>query len=147
MSLVLATLALLSASPAHAVIYGGNPELTIKVQRPQDDLTGGTVTLETVVLHLCAGGAAMWNVDTQIDPVVGFSMDIPAGNFCEVELVWGDTMELDGDGAYGTFALEYDESATWITLVGATQSVELDPVTWTSGVVHGGNPELDLTIQ
>lgn len=132
------------ASPAaRAVTYSGDPVMTLTVDRPEQDLVEGEVVLDTVRVHTCGGGWASWRPEETIDPVAGWSMDFPTGNLCEVELVWGTTMVLDGQG----YVIEYAEVTTTVDLVGATQTEDLTPFDLVSGVIHGGNPFVMLTIQ
>lgn len=128
---------------AEAAVYGGNPHLTIIADRPEADMTDGEVVLNTVRLHFCAGGVASWAPQISIDPVQGWTMAVPAGDLCELELVWGSEMTLEGDG----YIIEYDETITTIELVGTTQAVDLTPFVVVDGAVYGGNPHLTATIQ
>ncbi len=134
---------ILTSTPALATTYGGNPVLTVGADFTGETLTDGAVTLDKVVLHHCLGGTSIWNTDVDIDPVAGWSMDMPAGDHCSVDFVWSTTMELNGQG----FAIDYDEASTSVTLVGADQQSDLTPFTLVSGVIHGGNPSLTVHIQ
>lgn len=134
-------------TPAHAVIYGGNPELTIWVERSPDDLIDGDVDLTNVKLSVCGGGTTTVSVGAAIDPVAGYTVAIPAGNYCGLTVTWGSVLELTGFGAGGAWVGEYDKPSTYFPLASPIAPVALTPFTVTSGVIYGGNPELHAVIQ
>lgn len=131
------------ALPAHAVVYGGNPHLTLQVDWPGETLTDGAVELGAITVYKCLGGKHEWTPGIPIDPVQGWTMSLPSGNYCSVKFEWDTVMELESDD----FTVEYSQSSTTISLTGASQSVTLSPWRVTDGVVYGGNPNLTVTIQ
>lgn len=147
LALGLATLALLAAPVADAAWYSGNPTLSMQVVWPGADLTDGSAVLEKVRLYHCAGGTSTWFPNVAIDPTVGWQMTLPEGNHCAIMFFWDGPVEIDGDGDNGAFSIEYDEASTTVTLVGATQDEDFTPFITTSGVVHGGNPGIVVTVQ
>lgn len=147
MSVLALALLPLVAPPSHAVVYGGNPGLHIHVDFPNHTLTLGDVELARVRLHSCAG--PVWDTypNAWIDPVDGWSMLMPAGDWCAVTLSWASDMALDGNAQGGTFELAFRGTSTYIPLAATIPAVSLSPFDVVSGVVYGGNPGLHLTIQ
>ena len=137
---------LLSLLPsAHAVIHAGNPHLDFFVTPPEGSLSSGTVDLATVTVERCGGGEDVYIVDATIDPVEGFGLTIAGGDLCAVILAWDSEMVLSGDNAAGPYTVVYDEPSTTVVL-DQTAPVALDPFTVTSGVIHAGNPHLELDV-
>lgn len=141
------TLGLLALPSAHAVIYVGNPDLTITVDRPQHDLTGGSVVLDKVRTHGCLGGTTDYTVDEAIDPVDGWTLGISDGNYCGVTLYWTSAMTLEGVNSSGAFELSYTRSSTYVALATPIPPVGLSPIQVVSGSPGIGLPELQLIIQ
>lgn len=133
-----AALCLLVPSPAHAILYGGNPKLHIQVDRPAQDLVGGVATLDRVVLGGCPGAGPAVEVYADFDPVDGIDVDIPAGDWCSVTLEWGDVTQIEATGFEG----ESDASQTWTDLDPQTLSVSLAPFTVTQGTMSGAGPKV-----
>jgi hypothetical protein len=127
---------------AMAAHYGGNPCLTLRVERAQADLTEGEVVLHEVQVHPCVGQTLTWTPDATIDPVEGWSTSIPAGDYCAVSVVWGTAMELEGNG----YVIEYDQPYTWVQLDGVLQSADLIPFQIVSGSFYGDDPYLVIEI-
>lgn len=145
MSLSFTLLSLLS-NPAStlAIVHGGNPNLHIHVDQAAGYLTQGSVDLDKVRVESCGGGFTDYQVDQSIDPVAGFDLSISGGDLCGVELFWDSEMMLDGSGPQGAFSLSYDQTSTWIALPAQPQA--LTPWTPETGIVHGGNPNIYLSI-
>ena len=141
----LAILLALALPAAHAVIYGGNPNLTITVDHA--DLDTGYADLTSVRLTSCGGGVTTVSVNDTFDPAEGLTVAIPAGNYCAVTLTWGDVMELEGSSPAGSWTAEYDSATTFVPLATPISPVTLSPLDVTSGVIYGGNPNLRLFIQ
>lgn len=140
-------LALALLPSAHAVIYGGNPGLTIDAVRVPNDLTEGSVDLAKVRMHACAGGFTDVTVDDTIDPVASHTVAVPAGNWCGVTLYWDSSMILEGNSPAGPYTLAYDEPTTYFALATPIPLVYLTPYEVVTGVIYGGNPGIQLTIQ
>ena len=146
MTLAISLLALLSNLPAttSAIVHGGNPNLHIHVDQAQGYLTQGSVDLDHVRVAYCGGGFSDYTVADSIDPVAGFDLTISGGDLCSVELFWDSEMMLDGVGPQGAFSLSFDQTSTWIALPAQPQA--LTPWTPETGIVHGGNPNIYLSI-
>ncbi|MCB9764635.1 MAG: hypothetical protein H6739_32975 [Alphaproteobacteria bacterium] len=134
-----------SPMPVHAIIYAGNPHLDLTVQRAEDDLVEGSVDLDKVRLHACAGGTTDYTVEETIDPVDGYGLDIDAGDWCGVTLYWGGVMELDGDNG-SPFSLEVDHASTYVPLATTINPVDLVPFDVVSGSISGSAPSVRLDI-
>lgn len=135
------------SAPAHAVVYGGNPEITFKVDRAQHDFTTGDVDLTKVRMERCDGSWTDYTVNASPDPIVGYSLHFTAGDYCGATWYWSSVMLLDGSGQYGAFTQKYSNATTHVALTGSSQSFTLAPITWVNGVVYGGNPEFKVTVQ
>lgn len=137
--------ALFTPANTQAIVHGGNPNLHFEVQQGPGYLTEGSVDLDKVRVELCGGGFTDYQVDDTIDPVDGFDLTISGGDLCGVELFWDSEMFLDGVGPLGAFSLSYDKASTYVPLPAQPQA--LTPWTPETGIVHGGNPNLTLSIQ
>jgi hypothetical protein len=139
---------LLSAVPhAHAVIYGGNPGLSLAVDHDQHDFDSGSVYLTKIRVLNCGSGYTDYSVGEWIDPVAGYQIGISAGDYCNVTLFWGSTLTVDGVGQGGAFGISYSQSVTGLTLGNAPSWADLLPYTVTYGVIYGGNPGVRVVIQ
>ena len=146
MTLSFSLLALLSNLPAisSAIVHGGNPNVHFHVDQAPGYLTQGSVDLDKVRVEYCAGGFSDYTVDETIDPVAGFDLSISGGDLCSIELFWDSEMMLDGAGPLGAFSLNYNQTSTWVPLPAQPQA--LTPWTPEAGIVHGGNPNIYLSI-
>jgi hypothetical protein len=140
------SLSLLLATSAHAFLYGGNPAVRVFVQRPAGDLVSGSVELQKVTVHPCAGGYTDYAVGEVIDPVEGYTVQIAGGDLCGLRFWWASDMELDGDGTLGAFSLLYGEAYTNISIDPDIVSVALTPYDLVSGSMTSGAPRLSVTI-
>ena len=137
-------LSFLLISTAHAVIFGGNPELTIWAERDPADLTDGAVTLDKVRMDLCNGSPVDYEVDEQIDLIAGYTLAIDDGNYCGATFFWSSDMTLQGSTGNG-WGIEYTQNATYVPI--STMTKALTPYTVIYGVVYGGNPGLKMAIE
>jgi hypothetical protein len=136
--LLFAPLGLVWAADANAVIYLGNPVLGFRVDRPQHDYVEGSVTLEKVVVHHCAGGSTTYTVDATVDPVAGHTLSIDAGNHCGVTFHWDSTIEVEGP----SYVVEHTASTTSVLLDSSIAPKLLAPCSVTSGSMSGSCPWL-----
>lgn len=137
----------LAAPPAEAIIYGGNPHLTLTVNNQGGNFDAGVVRLDEVRMNKCIGGSNVYVVDEVIDPVDGYGLDIDAGNYCSVTLVWATDMTLHGyDNNNSGFGVDYDKDSTVLGLSGSSQSAALIPFEVVFGVIYGGNPHITVAI-
>jgi hypothetical protein len=139
---ILTTLVLSTA--AHAAIYAGNPEMTIKVDRAAHDFATGDVELWKFVVHSCGGGALTYYVNDAIDPVAGWVTHIQGGDLCGITLYWNSSMLIDGSG--GAFTIAYTHATTEVSIGATIPSVALSPVQVISGSYSGGSPALWLKL-
>lgn len=150
MSLRFALLAVAStvafASTAEAIIHGGNPHLDFFVTPPEGTLSGGDVDVDRIRVHNCGGGFTDYIVNETIDPVEGYGLDITGGNLCGVTVFWDSDMYLDGNNVSGDYTIRYDDDLTYVPLGNPTSAVPLAPFFVEDGIIHGGNPHLDLEI-
>ena len=139
-------LLLLTAEKAHAVYYAGNPDMGFRVDRPADDYIDGTVTLDKVRAHHCAGGYTDYPVDDTIDPVQVNHVAIASGNECGLTFYWDSNLDIDGHGNLGDFTVRYAEATTYVALSTDIEPVALTPYTVVSGSMSGGSPWLMVSI-
>ena len=137
----------LSAAPAHAIVYGGNPDLSLKVDRPPHDIVEASVDLATVRVHTCGGGYTDYTIGDPVDLALGFSIPIANGDYCAVTVFWDSVMTIVGDNPDYDFVLEYSYASTGLQLQGTEQAVGLAPFTLVSGIIYGGNPALVVRIE
>ena len=78
-------------TPAHAIIYGGNPELSFHVTRSAADLTGGGGSLHKIRLLARSSGWTDIYVDEALDPVATTTVAIEAGK----QASYGDKMSMN----------------------------------------------------
>lgn len=129
-------------APARAVVYTGNPTVTIRVDRLAHDYVSGEVELEGVRVHHCAGGSTDHPVGEIIDPVEGFELPISAGDHCGLTLYWGSSLDITGPG----YVVRYDEPSTDVVLDDPIDKVELTPYSVVSGSMGGAGPWLVTSI-
>ena len=134
---------LLVSLSANATSYGGNPTLTFRVTRPENDFVAGDVELHQLRIRKCNNQTVTYTIDDEIDPVEGWSKTISGGDYCSATLVWDTVMEIDGPA----YVLEYDAASTVVPLWGQSQTVVLSPIDVVSGTFSGNLPRLVLTIQ
>lgn len=127
---------------AGAIIYNGNPNLGFRVDRPAGDYLSGSVTVDKVRVHHCAGGYTDHSVNDTIDPVDGYTMAIPSGDECGLTFYWSSALTIDGDGALGAFTVSHSGSTTSVTLEDEIPPTLLGGCTVTSGQMSGGCPWL-----
>jgi len=127
---------------ASALTYNGNPNLGIYVDRPAHDFTGGSVYLTGFRVFNCGGGYTDYLVGATIDPVDGYNVAISAGDYCSVNVYWGNTMVVHGP----SYTVDYDEPYTSVTLAAPIPPVALTPYEVVSGSMSGVGPKLFLTI-
>ncbi|MDP2315518.1 MAG: hypothetical protein Q8P41_21650 [Pseudomonadota bacterium] len=141
----LLALALLSAtSPADAAVYGGNPSVKLKVDRPPHDLTAAEVNLAKVRVHNCSGGGYTdYTIAETVDLVTEYTLPISAGTYCNLTVFWDSAMTIESNA----FVLEYDHASTAVALTGTVQTVALTPFTVVLGAIYGGNPSLIVIIE
>lgn len=137
----------LATPDANAVIYVGNPDLTITVDRSQHDLDSGSVQLDKVRMHACSGTTTDYTVSSTIDPVYGYTLGISGGNYCGVTFFWSSSMLLDGTNNNGAFEFSYSRSTTYVALATPIPPVGLSPITVVYGSPGLGLPELQVAIQ
>lgn len=140
------TLLLLLVPSASAIIYGGNPELTLQVTRPTGDLDDGGVLLHKVRLVACGGGWTDFVIDETIDPVVGYTLDVSAGDWCTARFYWDNDLILNGTNSNGSYRMRYEQDVTVVTLGSPIVPVALTPYVTVFGIIYGGNPELHVVI-
>ncbi len=131
------------ASPAEAILYGGNPKLVVLIDHAGHDLISGEATLDRVVLGGCPGAGPAIDVDAAFDPVVGIEVGIPAGDWCSVTLEWDGVTTLEATG----FAGESDAASTTSDLDPQTPPVSLSPFQVTEGILYGGNPKVVVWVE
>ena len=131
------------ALPAHALIYLGNPQLGFRVDRPADDYVDGSVVLDKIRVHHCAGGYTDVQVDETIDPVAVIRVAIPAGNHCSITWYWASDLDVDGPA----FTVRYAGATTTVTLAADIPPVALSPYSVVSGSMSGGGPWLLSVIE
>lgn len=131
------------ALPAHAVVYGGNPGITVRIAHVPDDLDYGVATAVKVRLHACGGGFTDYWIGEAVDPVAGFTIPVDAGNWCAAVVYWEDEPVLYGN-SYVIAATETSHGGALVA-----NGPTLDPFYHTviQGVVYGGNPEVILRIE
>lgn len=127
---------------ASAVQYAGNPNLTLRVDRPAHDYLDGSVTLQKVRVHHCAGGSTDYTQNQAIDPVAGHQVAIGAGDHCGLTFYWSTAMDIDGSG----FTVRYAEATTSVTLASTIEPVALTPCGVISGSMGGVCPRLYVTV-
>jgi len=124
---------------ARAVTFYGNPDLTFRVDRPQDDYIDGEVTLDKVVVHHCGGGSTTYQVDEEVDPVAGHTVAIDPGDHCTATYHWDSNLTVDGP----TYTVGHNQSTTTITFdEDGIDPVALTPCSVVSGTMSGGCPWL-----
>lgn len=142
------SLALLTiAVPSQAVVYTGNPDLGFWVQRPANDLTGGTVTIYKVRIHKCDSTYVDYVLNDTIDDVVdGYTVNnIIGGDLCGATWFWSTDMFLDGYSS-GPFTIEYDDNTTTMVFASPLVPTALTPYTVIEGSAPGTGPKLYATI-
>lgn len=130
-------------SSAHAVIYGGNPELTVWADRAQHDMIDGYVKLGKVRMNVCNSSPVDYVVNADIDPVAGYTLGIAAGDYCGATFFWDTNMTIDGGTGTG-WGIEYTPNSNYLPI--ATMVAPLTPFNLLYGVIYGGNPELHMSI-
>jgi hypothetical protein len=140
------SIVLLLSLPAHAFLFGGNPDVRVEVQRPAGDLLSGSVELQTLRVHSCSGGYTDYPVGDAIDPVEGATIAIAGGDLCALRFYWATDMSLAGYGTLGSFALLYSEPYTTISVDPEIVSVPLTPYDLVSGSMTSGAPRLTVTV-
>lgn len=133
----------LVAAPAHAMIYGGNPDITMWADRAQHDMIDGYVKLGKVRVNLCGGGVVDYVVNAEIDPVEGYTVNVAGGDFCGVTLFWDTDMTINGGTGTG-WGIAYTPSSTYVPI--ASMVAPLTPFTLLYGVIYGGNPDFHIAI-
>lgn len=87
--------ALWCSSPALAGIYEGNPGLTLGLSDAAA-VIHAEARLDQLTLIGCDGGEVTLAVGEDVDLVQGFTVEVPRGAWCEVELSLSDLdLELD----------------------------------------------------
>jgi hypothetical protein len=102
-------------------IIGGNPTTDFRVDRPSGDLVSGDVVLGSVRFNACTGGGSSTvQVNATVDPVDGFSIVTPNGDWCSVTVNWDQNqgpMVLDGNNG-SAFELEFFGGSTTLNING-----------------------------
>ncbi len=127
---------------AQATVYGGNPPLELKVDRPAHDLSAASVTIEKLRVNYCGGGYTDYAVDSAEDLVAGYSRTITGGDLCGVRVYWSSPMTIESP----TFLLEYDSSYTDVYITSGPQPASLTPFSVLEGSIYGGGPLLLVTL-
>lgn len=129
--------------PARAVVYLGNPTLGFRVDRPADDYVDGSVVLDKVRVHHCAGGSTDVTVEETIDPTVVTWVAVPAGNHCSLTFYWGSDLDVDGP----SYTVRYAEATTAVELAAEITPVALAPYSVVAGSMSGGGPWLLAVVE
>lgn len=146
------TLALLTSNllvaDAHASVYGGNPSLWMKTDRPAHDFTAADVLLEGVEVHYCGGGSTEYVVDEVIDPVAGWGTVIGGGDLCGVTFHWDSALVIDGIRNNTPFSIGFGSASasTYVPIGASIGPVALTPVQVLSGTFPSGSPLLLMTL-
>src|SRR5687768_16459739 len=101
-----------AVSPAHAVVFAGNPKVGFHVDRSAGDYVDGAVYLTGVRVHYCGGGYDQYAVGQTVDPVAGHEVTVAGGDLCGVTWYWGSAMEIEG----ASFSLEANDASTSATI-------------------------------
>jgi hypothetical protein len=125
------------------VQYSGTPIVDFRVDRPADDYIDGTVTLTKIRVHACGGGYTDVTVGQTIDPVAVQSVQIPAGDHCQLTFYWSTSLDIDGP----TYTVRYSSSTTAVPLSADIEPVYLSPWSVVSGSMSGGGPWLLVDIR
>lgn len=139
---------LLAALP---LIIGGNPTTDFHVDRTTGDLTGGDVVLSSVRFDACTGGGSSTiQVNATVDPVGGFSVVTPNGDWCSVTVNWDQNqgpMVLDGNNG-SAFELEYFGGSTTLAIRndGTVSTADLAPFNVIYGQPGSAAPRLYAVI-
>lgn len=134
-------LATLFAQPAHAYGTWGNPTLTVRMVRPENDLISGTAVLGSIRVHYCgAGGYDDYDIEETIDPVQGWSGVIDGGDICDVELTWDDSSIV----ATNYFSLKSVALHHSVKITGATNTEDWTPFTVLTGDFSGNTPLVEV---
>lgn len=131
------------ASPAEAVIYGGNPDLDVEIQRLSSDLTSGSGYLVKVRVYECDTlDFVDYPVGQTVDPVAGFSVEIQGGDLCGATLFWADDVLLAG----ADFVMAYGDHTTNVLFGEPIAPVALTPIEVVYGDPGGVAPRLYASV-
>jgi hypothetical protein len=131
------------SSPAHAYIYVGNPELTVRVARPAGDLTASSAHLARIREHKCGGGTVDVWIDETVDLRAGFTVSVPGGDLCGFSFDWDSAVVTSTSG----WTVSYAESFTSVAMPDApTGWTALTPFTVTAGSFSGDAPRLLVSV-
>lgn len=119
--------------PAHAVVYAGNPVITLQLDHPNLAMQNASVWLEEVRIHRCDGTVLALPVDEAVDLVAGVEVDAPPGDYCALTLVWDSAVEGEGGLPPGSIAWVYEHPSTHVDLGVAMPPVDLAPYTVLDG--------------
>ena len=139
---LVAVLLLAPITPAQAVVYIGNPNVSFRVDRVDDDYTSGDVHLDLVRIEHCDGTDTEYVVDDIVDPVLGHTVVIAGGDHCGVTWVFDSDFVIDGSG----FVVDSSQREVYSALPSPSW-VPLSPWSVVSGTMTGGGPRLLTTIQ
>jgi hypothetical protein len=142
-SLVFVLLA--AATPAWAVIYTGNPDMSFRVDRTEHDFVGGDVYLQKFRMHYCGGGYSDYTVNASVDPAAGYNHAVSPGDYCGITFFWGSSLEIEG--ANNAFLIDFDATSTYLQLGTPIPPATLAPFDVVSGNYSGSNPKLSVIIQ
>lgn len=137
----LSLLALLVAH-ADAAIYVGNPNISVKVDRPAHDFVSGFADLHTIRVNYCGGGYSTYTIDDSFDPVDGWSSTISGGDICSIVLSWNDAIEIDGP----SYIIEHSLSTTTFSVGASIPPVGLTPITTIQGSYSGNLPLMYISL-
>lgn len=135
------------ASPAHAVIFAGNPQLEFHVSRPAGDIVEAGGHVDKVLVHPC--GTSTWTevtVDADIDLVEGVIVTIPGGDLCHVAVVWGSDVTVAAQSGSNAFVARYADGLTVVALGTTIDPVDLTQLQVVSGTFYGGSPKLSVDV-
>ena len=105
---MIALLMTLFVPVADAYVYWGNPTLKLEVNTIDGDALYGASEIMGVRLHRCDADEEEEDIYVfqTIDPVAGWELSIPEGDYCEAQIRWdGPTKVYVSDGVIRSNAL------------------------------------------
>jgi len=145
--IVLFIVTALSTIPtSSAGIYGGNPQLSV------DFDPGSGITVDRALVHLksvvfwgCGNPINEAIIEAPVDFSVGWSVDLPADDFCQVTLNYNSDLFSEGFDQNDAFRLASQTRQMHLILpAGQTATIDLADSFVLSGI-YGGNPQLQVT--
>jgi len=138
--------ALFVVPTSSAGIYGGNPQLSVHFD-PGNGITvdHALVHIKSVVFWGCGNPLNVATIEDAVDLSVGWSVDLPDDDFCQVTINYNSDIFSEGFDAGAPWRLASQSRQMQLVLpAGQTATISLADSFVLSGI-YGGNPQLTVT--